>query len=168
MNLPTNHAAFAGGAAYIDGQFVPMAEARIPIGDWGFLHSDATYDVAHVWQGSFFRLEDHLDRFFRGMERLHMSLPLDRHQIRDILFRCVRLTGLRDAYVEMICTRGLPAPAAATPPMQQSFHAFAIPSSGSPTQRSSKRACTWSSARRSASPQRPLTPWSRTIIGWTW
>src|SRR5918997_1127970 len=40
---------FAGGAAFVDGRFVLVAEARIPILDWGFLRSDATYDVAHVW-----------------------------------------------------------------------------------------------------------------------
>jgi branched-chain amino acid aminotransferase len=51
------------GCAYVDGQFVAPEDARISIFDWGFLHSDATYDVAHVWQGRFFRLDDHLDRF---------------------------------------------------------------------------------------------------------
>ncbi len=58
------------GAAFIDGEYVPIAEARIPILDWGFLHSDATYDVVSVWDGRFFRLEDHLDRFERGVARL--------------------------------------------------------------------------------------------------
>jgi len=48
---------FSHGAAYVDGQLVPIAEAKISLLDWGFLHSDATYDVAHVWKGRFFRLE---------------------------------------------------------------------------------------------------------------
>ena len=48
------------GCAYVNGQFVPPSEAKISIFDWGFLHSDATYDVAHVWQGNFFRLGDQL------------------------------------------------------------------------------------------------------------
>ena len=51
------------GVAYIDGAFCPVGEARIPILDFGFLHSDATYDVVHVWRGRFFRLDWHLDRF---------------------------------------------------------------------------------------------------------
>ena len=80
-----DRAAYASGAAFVDGRFVPVAEARVPILDWGFLRSDATYDVAHVWRGSFFRLEDHLDRFERGMARLRMSLPYDRSEIRDVL-----------------------------------------------------------------------------------
>ena len=36
---------FAQGCAFIDGDYVPIAEARVPILDWGFIRSDATYDV---------------------------------------------------------------------------------------------------------------------------
>lgn len=119
---------FAEGSAYIEGQFVPVSQARIPILDWGFLHSDATYDVVHVWQGSFFRLEDHLDRFLSGAQRLHLTAPYDRDKIRSILSECVRLTGLRDAYVEMICTRGVPPPASRDPRQcANRFYAFAVP-----------------------------------------
>ena len=39
---------FPQGCAWIDGSFVTLAEAKIPILDWGFLRSDATYDVVHV------------------------------------------------------------------------------------------------------------------------
>ena len=46
---------FSKGAAYIDGGIVPISEAKISILDWGFLHSDATYDVVHVWDGKYFR-----------------------------------------------------------------------------------------------------------------
>ncbi|MBU2644367.1 aminotransferase class IV [bacterium] len=128
MNPPAHNPAFADGTAYIDEQFLPISEARIPIIDWGFLHSDATYDVAHVWQGRFFRLDDHLDRFTHGMEQLHMSLPCNRDQIREVLFECVRLSGLQDAYVEMICTRGIPAHGSRDPRhWVNRFYAFAIP-----------------------------------------
>jgi branched-chain amino acid aminotransferase len=64
---------YTDGAAFVDGRFLPVGEARVPILDWGFLRSDATYDVAHVWRGCFFRLEDYLDRFERSMEHLRLS-----------------------------------------------------------------------------------------------
>jgi len=84
--------------------------------------------VVHLWQGSFFRLNDHLDRFFRGMHRLHMSLPHNQERIREILFECALLSGLQDAYVEMICTRGLPAPGSRDPRQcTNRFYAFAVP-----------------------------------------
>ena len=119
---------FERGAAYVDGRIVPIEQARIPILDWGFLHSDATYDVAHLWKGRFFRLDDHLDRFERGMRELRMRLPLDRTAIREVLFDCVHSAGLGDAYVEMICTRGVP-PAGTRDPREcaNAFYAFAIP-----------------------------------------
>ena len=59
------------GCAYVNGQFVPPSEAKISIFDWGFLHSDATYDVAHVWQGKFFRLGDHLEQFLGDSQICH-------------------------------------------------------------------------------------------------
>jgi branched-chain amino acid aminotransferase len=120
--------AYADGAAFVDGRFVPIAEAGVPILDWGFLRSDATYDVAHVWRGSFFRLEDHLDRFGRSMEHLRLSLPYGRDEIRDILIQCVRLSGLRDAYAEVVCTRGIPKPGSRDPrECENRFYAFVVP-----------------------------------------
>lgn len=55
--------AAAQGVAYMDGRFMPLAEATIPILDRGFLRSDVTYDALHVWKGRFFRMQDHIDRF---------------------------------------------------------------------------------------------------------
>ena len=55
--------AFPPGVAYVDGRFCPMSEAKISVLDWGFLRSDATYDVVHVWEGRFFRLDKHVERF---------------------------------------------------------------------------------------------------------
>ncbi len=120
--------AYADGAAFVEGRFVPVAEARVPILDWGFLRSDATYDVVHVWRGSFFRLDDHLSRFERGMAKLRMSLPYGREEIRDVLVECVRLSGLREAYAEIICTRGVPPPGSRDPrDCENRFYAFVVP-----------------------------------------
>lgn len=98
--------AFPPGIAWIDGGFVPIAEAKISILDWGFLRSDATYDVVHVWKGRFFRLDVHLDRFFNSAERVRLNIPVPRDDLARILAECVTRAGLDDAYVEMIVTRG--------------------------------------------------------------
>lgn len=119
---------FSQGIAYIDDEYMPVAEAKIPVLDWGFLHSDATYDVTHTWQGRFFRIDDYLDRFLESMTRLRMSVPYSRAEIRAIMFDLVRRSGLRDAYVEIVCTRGLPAAGSRDPrSCTNRFFAFAIP-----------------------------------------
>jgi branched-chain amino acid aminotransferase len=74
------------GIAYSDGRYGPISEAKISVLDWGFLRSDATYDVVHVWRRRFFRLELHLDRFFRSVERLRLTLPFDRAALAENRF----------------------------------------------------------------------------------
>ena len=98
--------AYPQGVAFLDGQYLPMSQAKISVLDWGFLHSDATYDTVHVWDGRFFRLDLHLERFFGGLEKLRMTIPFDRDGVSEILHNCVALSGHRAAYVEMLCTRG--------------------------------------------------------------
>ena len=116
------------GIAYVNGSYMPLAEASIPLTDRGFVRSDATYDVTHVWKGRFFRLDDHLERFLASMRGLRMSLPLSKAEMTDILVECVRRSGLRDAYVQMTCTRGVPPAGTRDPRLcQNRFYAFAQP-----------------------------------------
>jgi len=119
---------FPPGVAFMDGQYLPISEAKISVLDYGFLHSDATYDVAHVWRGAFFRLNDHLGRFFSGLDKLHMSIPYNQEEVSEILGNCVALSGLENAYVEFICTRGS-SPTFSRDPRESvnRFIAFAIP-----------------------------------------
>lgn len=118
----------ADGIAFVNGTYVPLAEATIPLVDRGFVRSDATYDVVHVWKGSFFRLDDHIERFQASMRGLRMNLDLSGGEIAGILTECVRRSGLRDAYVQMTCTRGIAPKGTRDPRLcQNRFYAFAQP-----------------------------------------
>ncbi|MDP6708257.1 MAG: aminotransferase class IV [Alphaproteobacteria bacterium] len=99
---------FSKGVAFVEGDYVPVDEAKISLLDFGFLRSDANQDTVSVWQGRFFRLDDHLDRFQRNLDKLRMHCPHDREAQIEILQNCLRLTGFRDAYVQMLMTRGRP------------------------------------------------------------
>ena len=119
---------FEHGAAFAYGQYVPIDEARVSILDTGFSRSDVTYDVVAVWNGAFFRLADHLERFERSCRELHLKLAHDREEIASILMELVRLTGLREAYVETICTRGVDRHGVRDPrTFENQFFAYAIP-----------------------------------------
>ncbi|MDC0248482.1 aminotransferase class IV [bacterium] len=119
---------FPQGYAWIDSKYVELAEAKIPILDWGFLRSDATYDVVHVWKGRFFRLDKHIDRFFESTKKLRMPCQISRDELKKVLANCVIKGKLENAYVEMIQTRGISPkfvrdPRLATPHVM----AFAVP-----------------------------------------
>jgi branched-chain amino acid aminotransferase len=119
---------FEAGCAWIEGQYVPIADARIPILDVGFARSDLTYDVIGVWGGRFFRLDDHLARLERGCARIRIDPPVSTGELREILVEAVRRSGLRHAYVEAIVTRGVPAPGDRDPRRwTPRLYAYAIP-----------------------------------------
>ena len=119
---------YSQGAAWQRGGYVPIAQASVPLTDWGFLRSDAAYDVVTVWDGAVFRLDAHLERFARSCRRFRLDPGRDAADVAAILTQCVRLAGLRSAYVEMLCTRGQP-PWGSRDPRQavNQFHAFAVP-----------------------------------------
>lgn len=126
--MTTPRGDLSDGAAYVDGRIVPVDEARIPILDTGLTRSDVTYDVVAVWQGSFFRLADHLDRFLRGCERLRLDPGMTREQLTEMLVSLVRASGLRESYVEVMCTRGVPPRGSRDPRTYQNrLYAYAIP-----------------------------------------
>lgn len=96
----------AGGAAWIEGGYVPAAEARISIFDTGFGHSDLTYTVAHVWHGNVFRLGDHLDRLLDGARQLRLDVGMSKEELAEIAKRCVSLSQLRESFLNITITRG--------------------------------------------------------------
>ena len=82
---------FAGGVAWIEGEYLPAEEAKISIFDTGFGHSDLTYTVAHVWHGNVFRLGDHIERLLDGAGKLRLDAGISPDEIADITnsaFRC--------------------------------------------------------------------------------
>ena len=120
---------WSAGAAYVDGSFMAVRDARVPVTDWAYRRSDVTYDVVGVWGGAFFRLDDHLRRFQASMAALRMRPREDEASLRTILHELVRRTGLREAYVAMDCLRAAPPPGAPRHPMYAHSYlvCFAIP-----------------------------------------
>ena len=116
------------GVAFVDGAYMPLREATIPMVERGFLRSDVTYDAIHVWQGRFFRLDDHIERFQASMAGLKMSLPYSGDEIAAILNQCVARAGLRDAFVMVMCTRGVTPPGTRDPRLcRNRLYAYAQP-----------------------------------------
>jgi len=106
----TNNKSYGtGGIGFIDGEYMPFSELRIPVTDMGFQLADMCYDAVHVWKGRFFRLDDHLARFQTGLQkRRYDTLGYDIEAIADVCNGCVARLGTEDAFVMLIATRGTP------------------------------------------------------------
>ena len=86
---------YSQGAAFVRGQYLPIGQATLPLTDWGFLRSDATYDVVTAWDGAFFRLDAHLERFAASCARFRLDPGMAMPQVAQVLTECVRRSGLR-------------------------------------------------------------------------
>ena len=111
------------------GELMPTSEAALPVTDWGLTHSDITYDVAHVWDGRFFRLDDYLSRFENSLAKCHLSVEQTRDDIRQILHQIVSRSQLQRAYVSFVASRGQPAVAGSRDPRdcKNHFYAWCVP-----------------------------------------
>jgi branched-chain amino acid aminotransferase len=117
------------GAAWIGGHVIPVCEAKIGVTDLGLTHCDVAYDVVAAWKGAFFRLDDHLDRFAASVAALRMDIGIERAGIEAALHRMVAASGLRDAYVAMVASRGRnPVPGSRDPrDCDNHFYAWCVP-----------------------------------------
>lgn len=61
--------------AYVDGEWVDAAAATIPISDRGFLMGDGVYDTCRVYDGAYFRFDDHAERLRASGEILRIEVP---------------------------------------------------------------------------------------------
>jgi branched-chain amino acid aminotransferase len=110
MHAPVSYG--STGIGFMDGEYMPVADMRLPVTDMGFQLGDMCYDAVHVHHGRFFRLKDHLDRWDHSIaERRYQSLGYDREQVAEVLHGCVARSGLREAMITFVATRGSPATA---------------------------------------------------------
>ena len=115
------------GVAYIDGRYLPLSKASIPITDWGFVRGDAVYDAIPFSEGFLFRLGDHIERFGRSMDKWRLEVPLAPGRIREIVHGVVGRSGLRDGLAMIIATRGVPPSLGIRNPVyfENRFYAYA-------------------------------------------
>ena len=91
---------------YLNGSYLPLAEARISPLDRGFLYADGVYEVMPVYGGRPFRFNAHADRLTRSLGALRMEDPHTRAEWRALIGTLVERNGGGDCYVYWQVTRG--------------------------------------------------------------
>jgi D-alanine transaminase len=93
---------------YLNGAYLPLAEARISPLDRGFLYSDGVYELMPVYGGRPFRFEAHAARLTRSLLAISMADPHTRAEWRALLGALVERNGGGEQYVYWQVTRGAP------------------------------------------------------------
>ncbi len=92
---------------YLDGSYLPKAEARVSVDDRGFLLSDGVYEVTAAYGGRLFRFEKHLERMKSGLAALRIGFdPAGLREVNEELLARNGLAEAEAAYVYVQVTRG--------------------------------------------------------------
>lgn len=92
--------------AYLNGEFLPLKEARVSPLDRAFLYGDGVYEVMPVYDGRVFRFREHFDRLDRSLRELQMQPVHSRGEWLEICEQLVHRNGGGDMYLYVQVTRG--------------------------------------------------------------
>lgn len=91
---------------YLNGEWLPLAEARISPFDRGFLFGDAVYEVMPVFASRAYRFDAHIDRLERSLAALRIDTPVDRGGWRRICGGLIHRNGGGDLSLYLQVSRG--------------------------------------------------------------
>jgi D-alanine transaminase len=92
--------------AYVNGSFLPLAEAKVSVLDRGFLFADGIYEVAAVLDGKLIDNASHLARLQRSVGEIALALPESIERIEQIQQELVARNNLNSGLVYLQVTRG--------------------------------------------------------------
>ncbi len=100
---------------YMNGDYVPLSEAKISILDQGFLLGDGVFDVVSAWKGVIYKLDAHIERFFQSLQAAMLNTAMSHDDWRAAIIETVKRSGLQDATIRFIVTRGVSTKVVADP-----------------------------------------------------
>ncbi|MEP6699392.1 MAG: branched-chain-amino-acid transaminase [Verrucomicrobiota bacterium] len=92
---------------YLDGKFVPEAEAKVSVFDHGLLYGDGIFEGIRFYNGRVFRLEEHLQRLWDSARSICLEIPIGAGEMTEALLETIRQNNLREGYIRLIVTRGV-------------------------------------------------------------
>lgn len=92
---------------FLNGRFLPLEEARVPVLDRGFIFGDGVYELVPVYSRVPFRLEEHLARLERSLAAVRIRNPYSRAEWREVIAQLVARQPFEDQGVYFQVTRGV-------------------------------------------------------------
>jgi D-alanine transaminase len=92
---------------FLNGKFMPVEQARVPVLDRGFIFGDGVYELVPVYSRIPFRMDEHLARLERSLAAVRIGNPYSRDEWRDIIVQLVAKQPFEDQGVYFQVTRGV-------------------------------------------------------------
>jgi D-alanine transaminase len=92
---------------YVNGAYVPYADAAVHVEDRGYQFADGVYEVCEVWDGHLVDERRHMLRLRRSLSELDMEEPMSGRSLGVILRETVRRNRVKNGIVYLQVTRGV-------------------------------------------------------------
>lgn len=92
---------------FLDGNFVPEADAKVSVFDHGLLYGDGIFEGIRFYNGRVFKLEEHLERLWDSARSICLEIPMGRDEMTEALLETIRQNGLNEGYIRLVVTRGV-------------------------------------------------------------
>ncbi|KUO95732.1 aminotransferase class IV [Ferroacidibacillus organovorans] len=97
---------YRDGIAFDGEKFLRLDEAKVPLEDRAHQFGDGIYEVIRIYQGAFFKLEEHMKRFERSAQAISLTLPYEMPKIVELIEKAHELSGLSEAALYIQVSRG--------------------------------------------------------------
>jgi D-alanine transaminase len=91
---------------WLNGEVIPMSEARIGVEDRGYQFADGVYEVVRLYDGRPFTLREHLERLDRSAADIRIKPPMPRNQLAGEIEKFLPRAGVKDGMIYLQLTRG--------------------------------------------------------------
>lgn len=92
---------------YLNGKFLPIEQATVPVLDRGFIFGDGVYELIPVYSRKPFRLNEHISRLQYSLDGIRLQNPHTEKQWIDLVTRIIELNEYDDQYLYLHITRGV-------------------------------------------------------------
>jgi branched-chain amino acid aminotransferase len=92
---------------WIDGQRVPLAQAKISVFDHGLLYGDGVFEGLRQYNGGIFRPQEHLDRLFDSARAIRLEIPYSASELLRAMEETLAANALQESYIRLVVTRGV-------------------------------------------------------------
>jgi branched-chain amino acid aminotransferase len=92
---------------YIDDKFYPKSEAKISVYDHGLLYGDGVFEGIRAYNGSVFKLKDHIDRLYKSAHTIMLQIPMTKEEMTKAVIETLKKNNLKEGYIRLVVTRGV-------------------------------------------------------------
>lgn len=92
---------------YLNGEYVTKENAKISVFDHGFLYGDGIFEGIRVYNGTIFKLKEHIDRLYDSAKSILLDIGMTPEEMTERVVETVRRNELKDAYIRLVVSRGV-------------------------------------------------------------